>query len=162
MFLCYPVSYLGHWCSYIWKSVLFTKIKNKYIPTHCTFNIIPCEDFSCDALTFFSLNYRANSSASKETDIFERLELISHGRRDIFLHSYVHTSSGDRSTACQILSFISTKDTSRRMMQPTSYVSLMPKLMYTALHQLLSLHSWHYSTKFSRNSVIRDLLMWTS
>jgi len=47
-------------------------------------------------------------SASKETDIFERLELISYGRRDLFLHSYVHTSFGDHSTACQILSFLST------------------------------------------------------
>jgi hypothetical protein len=48
------------------------------------------------------------SSASKETNIFERPELISHGRRDIFLYSHVHTSSGDYSTTCQILSFLST------------------------------------------------------
>jgi hypothetical protein len=48
------------------------------------------------------------SSASKETDIFERPELISHGRRDVFLYSHVHTSSGDYSTTCQILCFLST------------------------------------------------------
>lgn len=48
------------------------------------------------------------STASKETDVLERLDLISHGRRDVFLRSHLHTSSGDNSTACQIPSFLST------------------------------------------------------
>lgn len=44
------------------------------------------------------------SSANKETDIFERIELISHGSRDIrvFLRHLVQTSSGNHSTAYQL------------------------------------------------------------